>query len=128
MIRQPSTFMRLHQWWKDALAGLAPEQHSDLPECGFYRTRFVKGGPFVPVRIFVLRDIDPDTGELQAPERIMAEANGLRTDPATIWTYLSPITRADYHALVEKHRAEDRMSATHVALDLSATPTLPPRG
>lgn len=127
MMRQPSSFMRLHQWWKDALAGLATEQHDGLPECGCYKLRYVKGGPFVPVRIFVLRDIDPDTGELQGPERIMAEANGLPADPVPIWTYLRPISRADYDALVEMHRSEDRMSATNVALDLSLTPTLPPR-
>ena len=127
MIRQPTTFAQAHAWHHAALRGEHVAHHDGLPECGFFRMQRVRGGPFVPVRIFIERETDPETGELTAPERYAAEVEGLRADPAAIWTYCTPISRADYMALVERHRAEDGMAATMVPLDLSTTPTLPPR-
>lgn len=127
MIRQPTSFTEAFAWHGAAIKGHHVEIHDGLPQCGFFRMQRVKGGPFVPVRIFIERETCPDTGELTAPERYVAEVEGLRSDPAAIWTYLTPISRADYLALVERHRSEDAMAATMVPLDLSKKPTLPPR-
>lgn len=127
MIRQPTSFSRAYAWHAAALRGEPVTRHDGIPEAGFFRMRRVKGGPFVPVRIWIERDIDPDTGELAAPERYRAEVEGLPADPESIWTYLTPISRADFDALVERHRSDDRMAASMVPLDLSGTPTLPPR-
>lgn len=127
MIRTPSTFTQLHAWHRDAIAGFPVERHDGIPEAGWFRMRRVKGGPFVPVRIFIERETDHETGELTEPERYVAEVEGLRADAAAIWTYLTPISREDYLALVEMHRAEDRMAATMVPMNLADTPTRPPR-
>ena len=127
MMRQPTSFTEAFAWHRSALRGASVERFDGLPEVGWFKMQRVKGGPFVPVRIFIESQIDPDTGELTAPERYVAEVEGIRADPVPIWTYLTPISRADFDALVERHRSDDVMAATMVALDLSKTPTLPPR-
>lgn len=127
MMRQPTPFTEAFAWHRAAVAGGHVELHDGLPQAGFFRMQRVKGGPFVPVRIFIMRETDPDTGELTEPERFVAEVEGLRADPVAIWSYLTPISRADFDALVERHRSDDAMAATMVPLDLSKTPTLPPR-
>lgn len=127
-MRKPSTFSEAHRWWFDAIAGRDVEQHDGLPECGLYRRRNVKGGPWVPVQVKLSQDIDHDTGELSAPERYIAVAEGRVIDAALIWDRLEPISRAEYDRLVEAVATDERMQASMVPLDLSATPTRPPKG
>lgn len=99
MMRQPSPMARLYAWHRAALAGHAPPIHEGLPECGWFKARMVKGGPWVPVKIYVQRDIDPETGELTSPEVLRCEVGSEERDPARMWTYLTPISRADFEAL-----------------------------
>lgn len=127
MIRTPSSFAALHAWHRDAIAGLPVDRHDGIPEAGWFRMRRVKGGPFVPVQIVCERDLDDETGELAAPERLVAIFDGTRCAAASIWTYVEPISRAEYLALVERARTDERMAATMVPMNLSDTPTRPPR-
>lgn len=127
MIRQPSSFAQSFAWHRAALRGDPVVMVDGMPECGWFKMQRVKRGPFVPVRIFIERETDPDTDELSAPERFAAEVEGMRADPVAIWSYLTPISKADFDALVERHRSDDLMAATMVAVDLSKSPTLPPR-
>jgi hypothetical protein len=48
---------------------------------GYFKTRLVKGGPFVPCRMWTVEDRDPETGELQDDVKYFAEVNGERVDP-----------------------------------------------
>lgn len=127
MIRQPSSFASLYAWWSDAVRGRQPERHEGLPEAGYYRMKLVRGGPWVAVEIVCERDLDDDTGELAAPERLVAVFDGRRCDAERVWTYVQPISRPDYLALLERARTDDRMAATLVPVDLASTPTRPPR-
>jgi hypothetical protein len=127
-MRSPSTFMQSHGWWLDAVAGREPPRHDGLPECGYFRMQHVKNGPYVPVRVTLSQDIDHDTGELAAPERHIATYEGRTIDAALIWDRLDPISRDEYEQLVEVISRDDRMAASMVALDLSETPTRPPKG
>jgi len=119
MIRQPSTKARLYAWHRAAVAGENPPRHEGLPECGWYRTRLVKGGPWVPVRIWCEQEVDPQTGELTAPEVLRCEVDGMLRDPARAWTFLRPITRAEFEALSARREAIPAMAATMVRLDLT---------
>ena len=85
----------------------------------------VKNGPWVPVRIFLTQDVDPDTGKLQSDEVLAAETNGAPSNPIWIWTYCQPISQEDYDALVDLHRTDAEMAATHASIDLSLKPTRP---
>jgi len=81
----------------------------DTPQAGFYKRRFVRGGPWVPVRLWFGAPIDPVTGEeLERGHRWQAEVRGnLVTDETEIIeTWIScagnPITEDEYNAMLGK--------------------------
>jgi hypothetical protein len=126
MIRQPSTIAQLYAWHRAAVAGENPPRHDGLPECGWFKRKLIKGGPWVPVRIYVDREIDPDTGELAAPEALRCEVEGLDGgDPADHWTYLTAISREEYNHLVDYRLRDSRMLDARRRIDLSEQPTAP---
>ena len=49
------------------------------------------------------------------------ERMGHAVDPVAIWSHCQPISREAFDDLVERHRTEDVMAATHAAVDLSTT-------
>lgn len=129
MIRRPTTETEAYGWWRDTLAGLHPPRHEDEPQCGFFKTRSVRGGPFVGVAIWLEQAIDPETGELTEPETLAAICNGETKRPAWIvrnWTYLRPITAEEYDALTGARNSIEEMAATHARLDLGAMAPIAP--
>lgn len=124
-MRQPTPEDQSLAWWRDAVTFGETSRHDGEPQAGWFKRRMVKGGPWVPVRIWLHQSIDPETGELDEPEILMAEQNGWTINPATIWTHLRPIGRDEYEALTERHRTMPDMAATHAAIDLAATPIGP---
>lgn len=127
MIRQPSTMTQLYGWHRAAMNGENPPRHDGIPHCGWFKRRLVKSGPWVPVRIFVDRDIDLASGELTRDEILRIEVEGVEAgDPAEHWTYLTPITREEFNHLTDyRLRDSARMLDTRRPIDLSAAPTLP---
>lgn len=126
MIRQPSTFRELFGWWMAAVSGQTPPRHEGWPEAGYYKRRFVKGGPWVAAKIYVEREICPDTGELLSDEVLRIEVEGLDGgDPADHWTYLTPIKKAEFDHLVDYRLRDSRMLDSRQRIDLSEQPTLP---
>jgi hypothetical protein len=125
MIRQPTPLADLYAWHRAAIAGHGPSVHEGLPECGWYRTRLVKGGPWVAVEIKVEREIDPESGELAGPERLVAIADGMRRRADSIWTFLTPITREEHDALIQRRTSIPAMAATMAKIDITKEPVLP---
>lgn len=125
MIRQPSSAAQLYHWWTEAVAGNAPDVHDGLPEAGFFKTRLVRGGPWVAVEIKIKREINVDTGELESPERLIAHLDGMTRDPAPIWTHLTPISRDEFRAIINRRETIPAMSATMKPIDLSLEPMTP---
>lgn len=79
-----------YQYWTNALAGnLGPISDGD-PQCGFYRRRLFKDGPFVPVAIW--KDGD----------EFIALVDGKAVDASDLWTWVcdKPITEAEYHKVI----------------------------
>ena len=124
-MRMPTPPSKALKWWKSAVSGENPPRHDGLPECGYYRTRLVKGGPFVAARIWLEREIDPATGELSAPEEYRCEIDGMPRNAANAWTYLEPITREEYDALLHRRLMIPSMQASMAKVDLIAAPILP---
>ena len=120
-MRQPTTLARLYAWHRAALAGKAVPIHEGEPECGWFKTRMVKGGPFVPASISIKREVD-ENGELAGDERIVCEVNGERCDPAKAWLSIckNPISRAEYLDLQDLQRRHPEMAATHAPIRLRA--------
>ncbi|WP_339820675.1 hypothetical protein [uncultured Paracoccus sp.] len=128
-MRRPTTEPEAYRWWRDTLAGLRPARHEDDPQCGFYKTRVVRGGPWVGVAIWLEQDIDPETGELTAPETFAAICNGQNRRPEWIrrnWTYFRPISADDYDALIGFQSSISEMAATNARLDLAAMAPIAP--
>lgn len=73
------------EWWQAAMAGSAPEIHADAPQCGFYKMRKGKNGPWLPVMIRL-----DDAGEMRC--RV---GNDSSVNPLDVWTYCAghPISK-----------------------------------
>jgi len=74
---------------------LAPSM--EVPEAGFYRTRLVRGGPYVPARIWVEGTVD-HTGHLTGDEVFRCQIDGRDADPFEKWPWLlsEPITQQEF--------------------------------
>lgn len=125
MIRQPSPGSQLYAWHSAAIAGHDVDRHDDDPQCGWFKMKLVKGGPWVPVEIRVEREIDDESGELTGPETFVALVDGERRKPGPIWTHLTAITRADFLALKDRKATIAGMEATRAKFDLTEGPILP---
>lgn len=127
-IRQPTSEHDQYAWWREAIKpGRGPARVEDQPHPGWYYRQFKKNGPRVPVRIDMVQDVD-DHGELVSDEFLTASAGGQSWDPVKIWPFCRAIPRDEYDSLVNKHRNDAEMAATHVPYDVGAKPTRPPRG
>lgn len=89
-----------YQWWRDALSGLKP-QITDQPHPGFYRRKLVKGGPFVPVRVWMEGPRD-ESGELLDDEVMKCEVDGREVDAADQWLWICsyPIPEREYTYMI----------------------------
>ena len=124
MIRQPTPLKALYAWHRAAIAGEAPPMHEGAPECGWFKTRIVKGGPWVAVEIKVEREIDIETGELASDERLVAVANGNELSSAELvglWTHLRPIPREEHSALVARIAATPAMHNPYQKINLGGS-------
>lgn len=119
MIRQPSTAAQLYAWHREALRNPDIARYDGLPECGWFKRRMVRGGPWVAARIWCERDIDPETLELTAPEVLRCEVAGEYVDPALHWTHLTPISHDEFLRLEAARTYDMTMAATHASVDLT---------
>lgn len=101
----------------------------DQPEEGFYRTRLVKNGVWVPVKITYGPPRDPDTGEtLDRSWRWTALRAGEEVDVFDVWPGCSgaPITEEEYEfqladaAWARKYAPIDPKANPRKAVDLNA--------
>lgn len=74
------------QWWRDALAGKEQTIDGDSPQCGFYKMRESRNGPWLPVMI----RMDGETLRCRV-------ADNSDADPCKIWTWCAgnPISKDD---------------------------------
>lgn len=121
MIRQPTPMSLLYAWHRAALGGTPVTIHEGMPHCGWFKTRMVKGGPFVPASITIERDVD-ENGDLASDERLVCEVNGARRDPVSVWLSIckNPISRTQYCDLQALQRRHPEMAATHAPIRLRA--------
>ena len=90
-----------YRWHTDALKGVYGDgeaPHPDEPQPGWYKRTLVRGGVFVPARVWIDADIDIGTGELLSPETLLCEVDGMRRDAYDEWSWLCrhPISEAEF--------------------------------
>ena len=99
------------------------------PQEGFYRRRLVRGGPWVPARIWWVRgDIDPETGHQMSDDVLHCLVNGKPADPYKQWIFLAGHRlkdgEAEYLYMVndavhaKAHRPDDAKANPHEPIDL----------
>lgn len=133
MRRPPLSLHRCErsEFWARSLAGEKPPVHDD-PQPGYYRRKLAKGGPWVPVRIWIEQDID-DAGDLVVPPRVRCLLNGHEADAGEQWTWCcaEPITRAEYAYLLDTgrwaaaHAPDEPLANPGARIDLLTVP--PPK-
>lgn len=99
-LRTPTTEQTALAWWRDALAGKAP-QITSTPEAGYFKRKLVRGGPWVAALIWIESDVD-DNGELTGDERFRCQVGGQERDPHEEWTWLcaNPVTKEEFDFIV----------------------------
>lgn len=122
--RTPTPLAVSLAWWREALDLPAYERVGipDEPRAGFFQRRLVKGGPFVPARIWLHQDIGAD-GELLDDEVLRCEINGEPADPEEAWSYLcsAPISEERFRYLT----ARGEWSSFYAPTEAAANPRQP---
>lgn len=108
MIRRPTSSAAAYAWHRAAIADGNDRLEITVtgePECGWFKRKLVKGGPFVPARIWLDQWIDEATGELLDDERLQCEVNGQYADAEEQWPWLcgNVITEAEYNYLTARN-------------------------
>ena len=103
-MRTPTPREVAFAWYSNALKGVYGDEihiNPDEPQCGWFKRRMLRGGVYVPARVWLFSPTDPDTGELVGDEVLQCEVDGQIADPYDQWSYLagSPITEAEFRYL-----------------------------
>ena len=117
-MRRPTPTSLLYAWHARALAG-ERVQFTHEPQCGFYKRRLVRGGPWVGARIW-LESITDGAGELVADEVLRCEVDNKAADPLGEWTHICghPITQGEFLFLT----ATTRWASAHAPEHPAANP------
>ena len=107
----PEELYRYHTAALDPLVTFLPI-HPDA-QCGWYKRRIVKGGPWLPARIWMEQPIDAETGELTGDEILHCEVAGKERDADNEWMFLctGAIPESEYRymtAMAEWSRQQPR--------------------
>jgi hypothetical protein len=128
-MRRPTPPAALYAWHSKALKVLKPVI-DDTPHCGWFKRKLVKGGVFVPARIWMHQEVCPETGDLLTDEVLLCEVNGKPADPDDAWSWLcsSPITEQEFRYLTARisfavaHEPTDAFANFMKPIDLNSTP------
>lgn len=104
-MREPTPQRELYAFWMLNLKALGCTKITTEPQSGFYRCKLVKGGPWVPVAIWVHQETD-EAGELLSDETLQCLVDGKPHDAAQIWSYCAdkPIAEDEYRFRIEYGR------------------------
>lgn len=133
MIRTPTQRASSLDWHTNAMRGVWGDEidvHDDVPQCGWFKRRLVKAGPFVPARIWLYSEIDEETGELAGDEELQCEVVGERADPEEQWPWLcgNPISEAEFNYMmavrehVAVHSPDEPLANPRQAVDWLKVP------
>lgn len=97
-MRQPT--LDPYAWHRKALAGLG-HAYLEEPQAGWFKTKLVKHGPWVPARIWLTSFTD-EHGDLIEDEAFWCEVNGSPRDAYWEWHYLCryPISEDEFHYML----------------------------
>ena len=102
----------------------------DAPQPGHYKTRLVKGGPFVPARVWLNETDKDEAGDYLEDQGLMMEIDGEFINPQYIdqkwvWMMGNPITKQEYDFLLadsdhaKQYRPDDPKAQPTKSIDLA---------
>ena len=132
-MREPTSNETLYSWYTNAMRGHLRDDRgtfADEPQCGWYKRRLVKNGPFVPARIHMVQEID-EAGDLIADEVLLCEVNGSAApvDDQWIWLSSNPISESEYNYMCTArtwaawHAPDDPIANPREPVDWLKVPT-----
>jgi 5'-3' exonuclease len=91
-----------YAWWRAELKRPGQRIPED-PQCGWYKRRLVRKGPYVACRIWREPEVDFETGRPSGKDTLNCEVAAERADAMNHWGYLcrTPISEADYKHMIE---------------------------
>lgn len=133
-IRTPTDPIQAQAYWRRMAYRETDGEMPDptgLISCGYYRFRMVKGGPWLPVCVYLHAETD-DLGELTEPETHMIAIFGQEARPLTEAMAenlgLHVVTEEEYRAmLLAAMRNMDTMAATKAKTQLTDMDFSPPK-
>lgn len=107
-----------------------PDKFDFEPQCGYFKRRLVRGGAWVPVKIWLDSETDPETGELVRDEIMCCDVGLHPADPDEHWTSVCahPITKEEYTYLIrlmkyaKKHDDREPLANPRQPIDLFTVP------
>ena len=114
-MRRPTPEADAYRWHRQAILGARLPRCEDEPQCGWFRLRAVRGGPWLPARIWLDQPMD-EAGMLVADEELRAEILRDPADPLVVWARGAAIPRSSYEAILALHDTSPAMAATHIPL------------
>lgn len=109
-------------WWEAGLK-MAPVEIPAEPQCGFYKRRLVKGGPWVPARIWREAETDYFTKEPTGKDILRCTVGTKSCDAAQEWPRLAPypVKQSDYEYMT----ATAEWAKVHAPNEPEANPAKP---
>jgi hypothetical protein len=103
VMRQVYSDTDMLAWHRNAMLGILGDDfdvnHPEDPQCGWFKRKLVKHGPWVPAKIWLCQVIED--GCLVNDSKFQAEVNGKYADAEREWSWLcgNPITEAEFNYL-----------------------------
>lgn len=102
----------------------------DSPAPGFYKTRLIRNGPFVPARVWMNETEKDDAGDYLDDQCLMMSIDGERVNgqhmgEKYLWMYGNPIDKAEYDFMradsdhAKEYRPEDAKANPRRSIDLA---------
>lgn len=111
-----------YEWWREEVMA-SGQRLPDMPACGYYKTKLVKDGAWVPARIWREPQLDPVMGTDTGFDLLRCEINGRPKDAMAVFPRLSmyPIKAEDF----EFEKADAAHAKAYRPGDPKADPTKP---
>ncbi|MEM7045959.1 MAG: hypothetical protein AAF543_24365 [Pseudomonadota bacterium] len=131
-MREPTPASEIYRWHAGALGCERAPKFEGHVEAGWFKLRLVKGGPWIPVHIW-LEQITDGEGRLAAPEEYRCTVNGKTRNPHRVFfdKNLIPIAVAEFDRMAAhiewcgSNRPLDPVMFPDSPVPISKSPTLP---
>ncbi|MEI6572487.1 MAG: hypothetical protein WCO61_02965 [Alphaproteobacteria bacterium] len=96
-----------YPWWRQALLGKFGPVHENDPQCGYYRMRQGRGGPWLPVAIWREVAGESEITGISDSGKLVCLVDGKERDAYEIWTWVCryPVPYETYVAVAEQGQA-----------------------